>query len=176
MQRTSELFLFRLSKLAAISGQPLVRLCEGRFGITRREWRLIVVLSQSGPLLSTELAIRARIEPALTSRAVTQLVANGLATRVPRPNDRRRVEIHLNERARAIYAELYPTVEQLNAELLADLSQDDCAHLERIFSVLEQSVAQRLPLDELPKADRSKHQPGVRSGKSVSPRQNPSNS
>lgn len=180
VKRSSELFLFRLNKLAALSGQPLVRLCEGKFGITRREWRLIVVLSQSEPLLSTELATRARIEPALTSRAITQLVENGLATRVPRPNDRRCVEIHLSERAREIYAALYPTVEEFNRELLADLSQDDRAHLDRILSVLEQSVAQRLPLDDLPKADRSKHQLGTRavrgSPQTVSPRQNPRNS
>lgn len=156
MERTKDLFLFRLNKLASASGQPLVRLCEGQFGITRREWRLIVVLSQDGPLLSTELAHRARIEPARTSRAVTQLVEQGLALRVPRPNDRRCVEIHLSERAHELYKALYPVVEDVNNHLLAELSADDMAHLDRIFSVLERRAAALLLTAQLPKADRGK--------------------
>lgn len=156
MDGSRDLFLFRLNKLASMSGQPLVRLCEGKFGITRREWRLIVVLSQSGPLLSTELASRARIEPARTSKAITQLVERGLAVRVPRPSDRRCVEIHLSERAREIYAELYPVVESVNHALLASLSDADLLHLERIFAVLEHNASDLLGTGVFPKADRSK--------------------
>lgn len=156
MERTRDLFLFRLHKLASISGQPLIRLCEGRYGITRREWRLIVVLSQDGPLLSTELAHRARIEPARTSKTITQLVERGLATRVPRPSDRRCVEIHLSARACEIYAALYPMVEHVNRTLLAALSDEDRAQLDRIFLALERSAASLLATEGLPKADRSK--------------------
>ena len=156
MDGSNDLFLFRLNKLASMSGQPLVRLCEGKFGITRREWRLIVVLSQSGPLLSSELASRARIEPARTSKAITQLVEHGLAMRVPRPSDRRCVEIHLSERAREIYSELYPVVENVNRALLASLSDADRLHLERIFSVLEHNAGDLLGAGDFPKADRSK--------------------
>jgi DNA-binding MarR family transcriptional regulator len=160
VERTKDLFLFRLNKLASVSGQPLVRLCEGQYGITRREWRLIVVLSQDGPLLSTELAHRARIEPARTSKTITQLVEHGLAVRVPRPNDRRCVEIHLSDQAREIYAALYPVVEDVNRALLAALSDEDRRHLDRIMSTLERSAA-LLPDEELPKADRSKQRQGA---------------
>ena len=156
MERTTDLFLFRLNKLASVSGQPLIRLCEGRYGITRREWRLIVVLSQEGPLLSTELARRARIEPARTSKAITQLVECGLAVRVPRPNDRRCIEIHLSERAREIYAALYPVVLDVDRSLLAGLSDEDRAHLDRIFSALERNAVSLLSAEDLPKADRSR--------------------
>ena len=166
MERTTDLYLFRLSKLASVSGQPLTRLCEGTFGITRREWRLIVVLTQEGPLLSTELAHRARIEPARTSRAISQLVEQGLAKRVPRPNDRRCVEIHLSERAREIYAALYPAVEDLNRSLLRDISHEDRAHLDRILSILERSAISLQPTEDLPKANRSKQR---RNAQSASP-------
>src|SRR5688572_29732596 len=97
MERSKDLFLFRLNRLAATAGRPLIRLCEGQFGITRREWRLIVILAQDGPQLSTALAHRASIEPARTSRAITVLVEKGLARRAPRPSDRRFVEIVLTE-------------------------------------------------------------------------------
>ncbi|MEG2632758.1 MAG: MarR family transcriptional regulator, partial [Comamonas sp.] len=48
-----ELLLFRIGRLLAIAGAPVIRLCEGQYGITRREWRLIAVLAQQGPLLSS---------------------------------------------------------------------------------------------------------------------------
>ncbi|MBN9628229.1 MarR family winged helix-turn-helix transcriptional regulator [Acidovorax sp.] len=153
---SKEFFLFRLNRLAAMAGQPLVRLCEGKFGITRREWRLIVVLSQSGPLLSSDLATRAMVEPARTSKAVSQLVEKGLALRVPRPNDRRCVEIHLSERAKEIYAELYPVLKDINNALLSTLPDADRQHLERIFVALEHKAADLLATGGFPKIDRSK--------------------
>ncbi|WP_304305613.1 MarR family transcriptional regulator [Pseudacidovorax intermedius] len=156
MERTADLFLFRLAKLASVSGQPLVRLCEGKYGITRREWRLIVVLSQEGPLLSTALARRASIEPARTSRTVTQLVVRGLAERIPRSNDRRCIEIHLTQRARDIYADLYPVVREIEGALLAGLSAQDRAELSRLLSMLESTAGALVPPEELPKADRRK--------------------
>jgi DNA-binding MarR family transcriptional regulator len=156
LERTADLFLFRLAKLASVSGQPLVRLCEGKYGITRREWRLIVVLSQEGPLLSTALARRASIEPARTSRTVTQLVARGLAERIPRSSDRRCIEIHLTPRARDIYADLYPVVQEIEGALLAGLSADDRAELSSLLSVLESTAGALVPPEDLPKADRRK--------------------
>ena len=160
---SKELFLFRLNRLAAMAGQPLVRLCEGKFGITRREWRLIVVLSQSGPLLSSDLASRALVEPARTSKAISQLVEKGLAVRIPRPNDRRCVEIHLSERAREIYAELYPVLKGINSALLSSLPETDRQYLERIFLTLEDKATDLLATGGFPKIDRSK-QRGERTG------------
>lgn len=156
MERTADLFLFRLAKLASVSGQPLVRLCEGKYGITRREWRLIVVLSQEGPLLSTALARRASVEPARTSRTVTQLAARGLAERIPRPNDRRCIEIHLTQRARDIYEDLYPVVQEIEGALLAGLSAQDRAELGRLMSMLESTAGALVPPGQLPNADRRK--------------------
>jgi DNA-binding MarR family transcriptional regulator len=149
-----DLLLFRLHRLGATAAQPIVRLCEGRYAITRREWRMIAVLSNEGPLLSSELARIARIEPARTSRAVTSLVQRGLATRVPRAHDRRYVEIHLTEKACAIYRSLAPLVQQLNEQLLSVLPQGDRAELERLVTLLEGAAETMVKQTDLPKADR----------------------
>ena len=42
-----DLLLYRLSRLLSVAGSMVIKLCEGRFGITRREWRLIA-LSEPG--------------------------------------------------------------------------------------------------------------------------------
>ncbi|MDV7389706.1 MarR family transcriptional regulator, partial [Arthrospira platensis SPKY1] len=113
--------LFRLNRLAANSGQPLIRFCKGQYGISRREWRLIVILSLQGPCSSSELAERARLPPGPTSKAVSQLVAKAIVTRNPVPSDRRHVVIALNDRGREIFDALYPIVQALNERLLSAL-------------------------------------------------------
>lgn len=158
MQRSKDLFLFRLNKLSAVTGRPLIRLCEGKYSITRREWRLIVVLAQEGALLSTELARMASIEPARTSRAVTILVTHGLAERVPRPNDRRCVEIHLTDSGHQIFQDLYPVVEQLNAKLLSVLSTAEREQLEAVFARLENAASDLSEITQnLPKVNRRRN-------------------
>ncbi|TFY97410.1 MarR family winged helix-turn-helix transcriptional regulator [Ramlibacter rhizophilus] len=152
----NDLFLFRLHRMAALAGQPLVRLCEGRHGITRREWRLILTLGLGGPMLSTQLAERARIEPARTSRAVTVLAEKGLVVRAPRPNDRRRVEIRLTERGRAIFDELHPTVLALDERLLGVFSPQQRQDFQALFDQLEAHLGSWRADLALPKANRSR--------------------
>jgi hypothetical protein len=41
-----DLLLYRMARLPSVAGSMVIRLCEGRFGITRREWRLLGVLAQ----------------------------------------------------------------------------------------------------------------------------------
>ena len=60
----SELFLYRLSRLQAQAVAPVGRLCQARYGLSRREWRLIVVLARHGPVLSSELAELAQLDRA----------------------------------------------------------------------------------------------------------------
>lgn len=155
MERSKDLFLFRLNRLASTAGRPLIRLCEGQFGITRREWRLIVILAQDGPQLSTGLAHRASIEPARASRAITMLVEKGLAARAHRPNDRRFVEVVLTEQGKKVYESLFPNVEALNREILSGLSDAEREQLAQMFRKLE-DAATKLPeaLPNLPKTNR----------------------
>lgn len=155
MDRSKDLFLFRLNRLAATAAKPLIRLCEGQYGVTRREWRLIVVLAQDGPLLSTALAERASIEPARTSRAITVLEEKGLLRRVRQPNDRRYVLIVLSDEGRQLYESLFPSVEAINQHLLAQLGDRERAQLAALLKTLEEAAA-RLPeaMPDLPKANR----------------------
>nr|MBA2673675.1 MarR family transcriptional regulator [Ramlibacter sp.] len=57
-----DLLLYRISRLRAVAGGMVVRLCEGRFGITWREWRVLALLAQEEGLLSSQLAERAQLD------------------------------------------------------------------------------------------------------------------
>jgi DNA-binding MarR family transcriptional regulator len=151
---SADLLLFRLHKLSAQASRPITRLCEGRYGITRREWRLILTLARSGRLLSTQLANTARIDPARTSRAVTLLVEKGLARREPRPSDRRFVEIVLTDEGRRIYEEMMPVVLEIDGALLASFTESERELLDAFLSRLEQRAALPLVDEALPKSNR----------------------
>ncbi len=149
-----ELFLFRLTRLLAVAGAPVIRWCEGRHNITRREWRLIVALVHHGSMLSSELAERVHLERGPTSKAVSELVQKGLATRTPRRNDRRSVEITLTPEGRAIHDHLFPEVTRLNRKLLEIFAEHELEQLDAYLDRLQRQAEAVFTTDPLPKADR----------------------
>jgi len=155
-----DLLLYRLSRLLSVAGSMVIRLCEGRFGITRREWRLLAVLASRGELSSSELAEHAQLDRARTSKAVGSLVAKQLVSRVVRPGDRRQVRLGLTESGQALYDELFPLVTQINAELLGALSDDDAVRLDESLRRLHARAERMVEEAVLPKADRGRRGAG----------------
>jgi DNA-binding MarR family transcriptional regulator len=150
-----DLLLYRLSRLLAVGGSMVIRLCEGRFGITRREWRVIARLAQAHELLSSELADSIQLDRARTSRAVSSLVGKKLVRRSTGVSDRRQARLALTERGRAVHRELFPLVCGINRGLLSPLSAREVHALGAALQVL-QAQADRMVVEaaELPKADR----------------------
>ena len=132
-QGIDDMLLYRLSQVLGTAGSLVTRLCEGEFGITRREWRILALLAQGDGLLSSELAGRAQLDRARTSRAVTALAAKQLVSRNPRPGDRRSVMLSLTPAGRALFDALFPQVAAINRSLLGAL---DDAELERLDTAL----------------------------------------
>lgn len=149
-----DLLLYRLSRLLAVGGSMVIRLCEGRFGITRREWRVIARLAQEQELLSSELAERIQLDRARTSRAVTSLVAKKLVRRQAGTADRRQARLALTEKGRALHAALFPLVSDINRGLLGALPAADVQQLERMLDALQARADAMVESAELPKADR----------------------
>lgn len=154
-----DLFLFRLSRLMSAGGAPVVRLCEGRYGITRREWRLIMVLAHDGPMLSSTLADKVHLQRGPTSKAVSEMVASGIAKRRPLPSDHRRVEIALTDAGRAIFDELFPVAVEVNRSLLSVLSTAEVERLDSMLVRLQTRADETLATAVLPKADRRRGGP-----------------
>jgi DNA-binding MarR family transcriptional regulator len=149
-----DLLLYRLSRLVAVGGSMVIRLCEGRFGITRREWRVITWLAQEGDLLSSELADRIQLDRARTSRAVTSLVAKKLLRREAGAADRRQARLALTASGRALYDELFPLVVEINRGLLAPLAVADVQRLDASLAAMQAQAFRLVEAAELPKADR----------------------
>ena len=75
------MFLYRINRLKAKGGGVVLRYCEGKFGITRREWVILAILSKKEVINSSSLASRAELTPPATSKAVSSLLRKGLLKR-----------------------------------------------------------------------------------------------
>jgi DNA-binding MarR family transcriptional regulator len=153
-QVIDDLLLYRINRLLQVAGSMVIRLCEGRFGITRREWRVIAVLASRPGLLSSQLAERAQLDRARTSRAVSSLVAKKLVHREAGPGDRRQVRLALTKEGDTLYREMFPLVRQINRELLSDLSGAEAAALQTMLERMQERADQMVAQADLPKADR----------------------
>ena len=156
-----DLLLYRLSRLLAVAGSMVIKLCEGRFGITRREWRLLATLASRGELSSSQLAEHAQLDRARTSKAVGPMVAKGLISREHPAGDRRQVLLRLTERGHGLYDELFPMVTQINAELLSALDATAVEQLDESLRVLQARAERMTGEAVLPKADRRRRSAGT---------------
>lgn len=152
-----DMLLYRLGQLTATAGAMVVRLCEGGYGITRREWGVLAQLQgQTQGLLPSVLAERMHRDRARTSRTLTTLQAKGLVQRVVLPHDRRSASVSLTPAGQTLYDELMPQVQAINAHILGVLAPPQKQALDRTLALLRDQ-AQRLLEEmgpELPKADR----------------------
>ena len=150
-----DLLLYRISRLLAVGGSSIIRLCEGRYGITRREWRVLALLAQNEGLQSSQLALRVQLDRARTSKAVTALVVKKLLSRNPGEGDRRQATLTLTAPGRALFEELFPQVQAINQQLLSALSSEDADRLDELLDRVQLSADAASPGQvELPKADR----------------------
>jgi DNA-binding MarR family transcriptional regulator len=149
-----DVLLYRMSRLLATAGSMVIRLCEGTYGITRREWRIIALLAQDEGLLSSQLAQRAQLDRARTSKAITSLVAKKLLRRETSAADRRQAALALTDSGRALYARLFPQVLEINRDLLAALPAHDVESLDHALDALQHKADAMVANAELPKADR----------------------
>jgi len=163
------LLLYRLHRLFSVGGSLVIRLCEGQFGITRREWRLIAVLAGRPDLSSSQLAQHAYLDAARTSRAIGSLVDKALVLRTHAPGDRRQVKLRLTPAGDALYEQLFPLVEGINAQLLQALAPGEVQRFDQAIAQLQARAAQMVAASTLPKADRRRRAalspPGVATGR-----------
>jgi len=129
--------LYRFSRLLAEAGSLIVRLCEGRFGITRREWRLLSYLAAHPGLPPSELARLAGLDKAQSSRGVASLLDKQLVVRHVDPLDRRRATLALTPRGQHIHDELLPLTRDINQALLAELSDAEVDMLDQLLERLQ---------------------------------------
>ena len=146
---------YRLSRLLSASAAMVVRLCEGRYGITRREWRVIALLAEKGAMSPSALAEITHLERGRVSALITQLVAKNLVQRSVVAGDARRAEVSLSENGRALYDELLPQSAAFNREVLDALTAPEQEAFDEMLRKLTEAAERLAAARPVPeKADR----------------------
>ncbi len=136
-QAANDRLMYRLNRLITVAGSLVVRLCEGGYGITRREWGLLMMLAQHPGMPPAELAQRLGLDRARTSRAIASLLTKKLISRDAMPGDRRQARLSLTTAGHAVHDELFPQVKALHQELLAGLGAEAVAGLDQALADMQ---------------------------------------
>lgn len=129
-QEHDDLLNYRLKRLLNLGAAPAIRLCEGRYGVARMEWRLVAALVESGSMSLSALVRRTEIDQARVSRAVDRLAEKGLLRRVREGADRRRTVIEVTSNGHQLYRELFPALSAINQRIMSVLDELEAVALE----------------------------------------------
>jgi DNA-binding MarR family transcriptional regulator len=131
-----DLLNYRLKRLFVLGGAPAVRLCEGRFGLTRFEWRVLAALVEGGVMSPTPLCTRIGVEAGRVSRTVASLCDKRLVARSPDPVDGRRATLRATPEGVDLYAHVFPCLAAINTRLVSVLDQHELEVLDRCLDKL----------------------------------------
>lgn len=154
-----DLLLYRLGRLSAAAGAMVVRLCEGGYGITRREWAVLAQLYENGSLPPSVLAERMHRDRARTSRTLTALGVKKLVLRTVTPSDRRGARVELTSAGRQLYDDLMPRIQAINGQVLSALSAEEVVQFDDALARL-QVCAQSLVVELSPNWPRANRRRG----------------
>jgi DNA-binding MarR family transcriptional regulator len=128
---------YRLSVAAELVSGLFAESYERRFGLTIAEWRVMAILGEAAPRSTQDVIERSAMDRVKVSRAAIRLADKGLIDRRPHPRDARAHELRLTRRGRAVYEQIVPLAQRLQAELAALLSAEERAQLEAILDKLQ---------------------------------------
>lgn len=121
---------YRFSFIANHVSARLHTFCYERFGMSAAAWRVMAHLGDAvQPMSAKDVAERAAMDSVSVTRALNQLEELSLLIRKIDTEDRRRVTLRLSKKGHSAYEEIVPLARQLEHELLAGLSKEECETL-----------------------------------------------
>ena len=113
---------FRLNRLAVAVSQHLSLVYRAGFALQIPEWRVMATVGQAPSCTAQHIAASTRMHKTRVSRAIAHLVKRRLLERLPRPGDRREMQLRLSPAGRRMYAQLVPLALLRERALLSCMS------------------------------------------------------
>ena len=104
------------------------------YDITSGQWSVLRVLWEDEGLSQVELAERMRVEKASLTGVLDAMEKHGLILRTRNTQDRRKVNIHLTNRARALKDRLLPFIGKITRKATRGMSNGDVETLRRLLT------------------------------------------
>lgn len=133
-------FPYRLAILAEQVSLAVAEVYAKRFHLSRQEWRVLAVLGANDHVAATDIGRITTLDKMQVSRAMQALEARGIVRRTEAADDRRKRLVELTAAGRALYQEIVPLAVEREAAILATLSRDDVAALDRIMTKIAEGA------------------------------------
>jgi DNA-binding MarR family transcriptional regulator len=117
-------------------------------GVTRAQWRTLVVLSRNEGANQGALAELLEVEPITLCRMIDRLADAGHVERRRDPADRRAWNIYLTERSRPLLDKLRSLADRVVADALAGLDPDEQDRLTRSLLTVHETLSAPSPMPE----------------------------
>ncbi|WP_171182402.1 MarR family winged helix-turn-helix transcriptional regulator [Ruegeria sp. HKCCD8929] len=124
-----------LAHLLAQANRRLGRALNAQ-GVPLDQWRILRVLHETGGMTMRALADAVTLNRPTMTKIVDKLVMEGLAYRVPDPQDRRKVRIFLSDQGKALYREQHARVTSHQAGVENSYGQDETQQLKHLLEDL----------------------------------------
>ncbi|GEK85740.1 MarR family winged helix-turn-helix transcriptional regulator [Microbacterium aerolatum] len=134
------LLLDRLLQIADLFQKDMARAFAGT-GLTTARVHLLWMLQHHGPSTQQALAQLCEVSPRNITGLVDGLEHSGHVRRTPHPTDRRAVLVELTETARETMAKMQQEHVELNETLVASITPEDRAAVERGVAALADHLA-----------------------------------
>lgn len=111
--------------------------CVAEAGLTPGQWNALSQLAEHGAMTQRQLAERLQKEQATVTRSLDRLMQRGLVQRTQNPRDRRANIVEITPAALKLLTDLEPSVTRRNAEMAANISDEDLAVFLKVLDQLE---------------------------------------
>jgi len=128
---------YRLSVLSNRVSQDIAGLYSERFGLSITEWRVMAVLGGGSKLSANEVSERTAMDKVAVSRAVSRLLDKRYLLRQLHGSDRRRSELKLSAKGRAVFDQIVPLALAYERSILSVLADGEQRELLAILDKLE---------------------------------------
>jgi len=112
-------------------------------GITRAQWRVMLILGRNPGMKQVELADRLDVEPISACRIIDRLEEAGLVERRRDPSDRRVWRLSLTERAEPIRDRLGELAEGMTLEAFAGISAEQLESMRDAMARIRENLSAR---------------------------------
>lgn len=133
-------FPYQLASTAEAFSQKLVDVYGRSYGLSREEWRMLLLLADARELTSLELSQRTTLDKVQISRAAQKLGDKGLIDRSVSQKDKRLKVYSCTDAGAKMFQELFPKVKRQADSVLGALSDDDKTSLERGLQALKEAI------------------------------------
>jgi len=127
---------YRLSVLSNRVSRAIAARYAQAFDLTIPEWRVVALLGRASRISAGEIAEAAEVDKVAISRAVSRLIQAGRVRAETDAQDARRQLLSLTRSGQSVYARIAPVAIDCEQRLLANLTLQERADLDRLLARL----------------------------------------